>query len=355
MQLGSVYLYPNRIDVYTNFDDWIHERYRKVYQRNLKVYRGVDNRVEFRVKTSDQKSVNIANRTIVFRLISRDSQELVIKKDCVTIDADIGRAFLNLAESEILDIEPGMYQYALSYETRSQQTGYYTVTEARPIYIDSQYGVNGTIEIFGSVDGEPQPSQTIEEFNYLREFERDPEKYFVSGLIDADAARVTPQSLHTFQLYFTNFSGRVILQGSLDISAAPENWVDIETRDYVATTQEYLNVTGKYRWFRFRVTPNDEGLFGDFTVNQTIFGNYDVTLNKPGKNYTVGSVITIKGNRLGGEQTTNDLFITVTGVDVNGGVTAFTHTGLSYNGVQQFNINNSAEINQGTVDKVLYR
>jgi hypothetical protein len=131
--------------------------------------------------------------------------------------------------------------------------------------------------------------------------------------------------------------------------------VDIETRDYVATTQEYLNVTGKYRWFRFRVTPNDEGLFGDFTVNQTIFGNYDVTLNKPGKNYTVGSVITIKGNRLGGEQTTNDLFITVTGVDVNVGVTAFTHTGLSYNGVQQFNINNSAEINQGTVDKVLYR
>jgi hypothetical protein len=311
--------------------------------------------VEFRVKTSDQKSVNIANRTIVFRLISRDSQELVIKKDCVTIDADIGRAFLNLAESEILDIEPGMYQYALSYETRSQQTGYYTVTEARPIYIDSQYGVNGTIEIFGSVDGEPQPSQTIEEFNYLREFEQNPEKYFVSGLIDADAARVTPQSLHTFQLYFTNFSGRVILQGSLDISAAPENWVDIETRDYVATTQEYLNVTGKYRWFRFRVTPNDEGLFGDFTVNQTIFGNYNVTLNKPGKNYTVGSVITIKGNRLGGEQTTNDLFITVTGVDVNGGVTAFTHTGLSYNGVQQFNINNSAEINQGTVDKVLYR
>jgi hypothetical protein len=59
MQLGSVYLYPNRLDVYTNFDDWVHERNRKVYQRNLKVYRGVDNRIEFRVKTSDQKVVNI--------------------------------------------------------------------------------------------------------------------------------------------------------------------------------------------------------------------------------------------------------------------------------------------------------
>lgn len=355
MQLGSVYLYPNRIDVYTNFDDWIHERYRKVYQRNLKVYRSVDNRVEFRVKTSDQKSVNIANRTIVFRLISRDSQELVIKKDCVTIDADIGRAFLNLSQAEMLELEPGMYQYALSYETRSQQTGYYTVTEARPIYVDSQYGVNGTIEVLGGIDGEVRPSQTIEEFNYLREFGVDPEKYFISGLIDADAARVTPQSIHTFQFYFTNFSGRVILQGSLDISSTPDNWVDIETRDYLDTTQEYLNVIGKYRWFRVRITPNDAGLFGDFTVNQTIFKFYNVTLNRPGRNYTVGSVIVIRGNRLGGEFETHDLTITVTGVDVNGGVTAFTHTGLSYNGVQQFEIDNSNGTNQGTVDKLLYR
>lgn len=355
MQLGSVYLYPNRINVYTNFDDWIHERYRKVYQRNLKVYRGVDNRIEFRVMTSDQKSVNISNRTLVFRLVSPETQELVIKKDCVTLAADIGRAVVDLSNHEMLGLEPGQYQYALTVEVRSNQGSYYTVTESKPVYVDSQYGVNGTIEVFGDVSGQVSFSHEIKEFNRYREFEPETEEFFISGLIDADAARVTPQTLHTFQLYLTNFSGRVILQASLDVSANPQNWTDIETRDYVETTQEYLNVMGKYSWFRFRITPNDADLFGDFTVNQTIFGFYNVTLNRPGKNYTVGSVIVIKGNRLGGELETNDLTITVTGVDVNGGITAFTHTGLSYNGVQQFEINNSNAKNQGTLDKVLYR
>ena len=355
MQLGSVYLYPNRIDVFTNFDDWIHERNRKVYQRNLKVYRGVDNRIEFRVKTSDQKAVNITNRTLVFRLISRETQELLIKKDCVTLDADIGRIYVDLSKHELLDIEPALYQYALSVEVRNSQGDYYTVTESRPVYVDSQYGVNATIEILGGIDGEVQPSQTVKEFSRYRKIDLDPQAYFISGLFDANAALVTPQSLHTFQLFFTDFSGRVILQASLDESAKPDNWTDIETRDYVETGMELINVQGKYNWFRFFITPNDAGLFGDFTVNQTIFGFYNVTLNRSGKNYTVGSVIVIRGNRLGGEFGTHDLTITVTGVDVNGGITAFTHTGLSFNGVQAFEINNSDKENQGTIDKVLYR
>jgi hypothetical protein len=355
MQLGSVYLYPNRLDVYTNFDEWIVERNRKVYQRNLKVYRGVDNRIEFRVKTSDQKAVNITNRTLVFRLISRETQELLIKKDCVTLDADIGRTYVDLSRQELLNIEPALYQYALSYEIRNRQGDYYTVVESRPVYVDSQYGVNATVEILGGVDGEVQLSQTVKEFIRYNKLDLDPEEYFISGLFDANAQLVTPQSLHTFQLFFTEFSGRVILQASLDQSANPQNWTDIASRDYVEADIEYLNVQGRYNWFRFRITPNDAGLFGDFTVDQTIFGFYNVTLNRPGKNYSVGNVIVIKGNRLGGEQITNDLTITVTGVDANGGITAFTHTGLSFNGVQRFEIDNSGKENIGTVDKIIYR
>jgi hypothetical protein len=284
-----------------------------------------------------------------------DTQELLIKKDCETLAADIGRTALTITKEEILGLEPGLYQYALSYETRQSQGDYYTVTESRPVYVDSQYGVTGTLEVYGDIDGEASFSQEIKEFKRYAPFDTTPNEFFISGIIDADASRVTPQSLHTFQLFLTNFSGRVILQASLETSANPQTWVDLETRDYVETQQEYINVMGKYNWFRFYITPNDADLFGDFTVNQTIFGFYNVILNRPGKNYTVGSIIVIKGNRLGGGQITNDLTITVTGVDVNGGITAFTHTGLSFNGVQVFEINNSNAENQGTVDKILYR
>jgi hypothetical protein len=57
---------------------------------------------------------------------------------------------------------------------------------------------------------------------------------------------------------------------------------------------------------------------------------------------------------LGGELGTNDLTITVSAVDADGGITGFTYTGLSYNGVKTFVLNDS-NIPVGTVDKILYR
>jgi hypothetical protein len=353
MQLGSIYLYPNRLDVYTNLESWVHERYRRVYNRNLKVYRGVDNRVEFRVKNSDQKPANISSRTFVFRLIVRETQELLIKKDCELVDAINGRIVLNLSENELLDIEPALYQYSLSYEVREDRGDYYVVTDKKPVYVDTQYGANAVIEVLGGVDGEPLPSVEISEFK--RYVDPIPENnFFHSGIIDANAPIVTANSLHTFQLYFTNFTGRVTLQASLSKGGDPQTWADIASYDYIDTNREYINIVGKYSWFRFKYETNFNQLLGDFTVTQTIFGHYNVTLNTPGKNYDVGHQIVIKGDKLGGEKPTHDLLITITRVDANGEITEFTHTGLSYNGVRQYVIGPSTTI-AGTFDKFLYR
>ena len=353
MQLGSIYLYPNRLDVFTNLDSWVHERYRRVYNRNLKVYRGVDNRVEFRVKNSDQKPANISNRTFVFRLIARETQELLIKKDCELIDATNGRIVLNLSDSELLGIEPALYQYSLSYEIREDRGDFYIVTEKKPVYVDTQYGANAVIEILGGIDGEPLPSFEVAEFK--RYVDPNPDNnFYYSGIVHANAPLVTADSLHTFQLYFTNFTGRVTLQGSLDEGGDPQTWASIATYDYVDTDKEYINVTGKYNWFRIKYEPNFHQLLGDFTVDQTIFGYYNVAVNHPGRNYQVGHQILIKGDKLGGEKPTNDLLITVTAVDSNGGIVDFTHTGWSYNGVRQFIVGPTTMIT-GTFDKFLYR
>lgn len=355
MQLGSVYLYPNRIDVYTNVDVWVHERYRTVYQRNLKVYRGVDNRIEFRVKSSDQKPVNITNKTVVFRLISRETQELLIKKDCDSLDPATGKIFLSLTQVELLGIEAGSYQYALSYEVRQVNGDFHTVIESRPIYTDSQYGVNAVLEVHPGIDGEVQPSKVTTEFKHYNVYDAISESYLISGVIPSWAQMVTFDTAHTFQLFFTSFSGRVTLQASFDNGGDPQTWIDIATYDYVEVTSEYITAIGRYSWFRFKIVPSDTELFGNFEVNQTIFGNYNVVLTNSGKSYAPGNIIVIKGDRLGGEKPDNDLTITVTGVDEDGSITTFTYTGRSMNGVAQYNINNSDQQNIGSVDKILYR
>jgi len=353
MQLGSVYLYPNRLDVYTNLEDWLNERYRQVYQRNLKIYRGVGNKIEFKVKNSDQKPATITNRTFVFRLISRETQELLIKKDCVLVDASIGRVYLELSDLELLDIEPAMYQYSLTYEVRNNQGDFYTVTDSKPVYVDSQYGVNGIIEILPGISGEPQSSIEIKEFKqYVDPLPEN--NFYISGVVQAKSQLVTPDSLHTFQLYFTDFTGRITLQGSLDQGGDPQTWADIQAIDYTNATIEYINVTGKYNWFRFKYEPNFENLLGDFVVGLTIFGYYNLTVTNIGRGYTVGNTILIKGNKLGGETPANDLTITVTGVDSNGGITSTTHVGRSYNGVTEYIIGPTTDLT-GTFDKFLYR
>jgi len=113
MQQISVYLYPNNIDVFTNVGAWTTERYRKVYQRNIKVYGGMDNRIKVQVKNADQKSLNITGSTVVFTLVGRDTQELILEKDCTVIDLATGKINVTITAADLLDIEAGSYQYSL--------------------------------------------------------------------------------------------------------------------------------------------------------------------------------------------------------------------------------------------------
>jgi hypothetical protein len=60
MQFNPVYLYPNKVDVFTTPSDiWSTERYRRVYNRNLKIFRGVDNRIDIQVRNSDKKPATL--------------------------------------------------------------------------------------------------------------------------------------------------------------------------------------------------------------------------------------------------------------------------------------------------------
>ena len=58
MQLIPRYLVEDRIKVISNDIGFIVE-YRPVYSRQLKVYRGIDNKLQFRLLNADQKPIQI--------------------------------------------------------------------------------------------------------------------------------------------------------------------------------------------------------------------------------------------------------------------------------------------------------
>ena len=149
MQSFSVYLVPNKIDVFTGMSaEWKSERYRRVYNRNLKIYRGVDNRIDLQVRNTDQKPANLLGRTLVFTLIEREQQKKLVEKDCSVLDDTYGRYFVSLSDTELSGIEPGLYEFTLKSESRQAiDSDYHRVTDERLLYVDSQYDAFGTIEI----------------------------------------------------------------------------------------------------------------------------------------------------------------------------------------------------------------
>jgi len=286
MQINSIYLYPNRLDVYTSDSaSWTPERFRMVYNRNLKVYRGSDNRIDLQLRNSDQKAFNATGSTIVFNLVNNETQDLVLRKDCSVDDITIGRCYVTLTGDELLDIEAGYYSYSFHKETRTNvDSTDYTVSSKMPLFMDSQYGAIGTVEVIGGMEGKPYDTKTVDTFRKITNFEVETqtptntpqlqsprpnfaqnynttgyEEYFISSHLDANPRMSTPQSVHTFQFFYQNYIGEVVLQGSLGEGGNPieGSWTDIDTFSITAANlREYYNVIGKYNWFRIKHTPD---------------------------------------------------------------------------------------------------
>jgi hypothetical protein len=192
---------------------------------------------------------------LVFNLVNRESKELILQKDCVIQSASGGKAYVILSNTELAGIEPGFYQYSVVSETRVLNGDTHTVSSKTPLYIDSQYGAFSPLEITGDVFGEPVDSLIIKEFKNYQPYDPATQLYFISGIIDAQPQYGTPQSLHTFQIKTTNYSGNIIIQGSQSAGGNPERWVDLQTIPASQDPILYQNITGKFNWFRIKHIP----------------------------------------------------------------------------------------------------
>ena len=261
MQFNPVYLYVNKLDIFTTpTDTWSTERYRRVYNRNLKIFRGVDNRIDIQVRNNDQKASNIVGSTLVFNLVSQDTKHLVLQKDFTAMDLATGKVTVILTAEELLDLDVGFYNYSIIKEVRTTvDSTDYTVTSKMPLYMDSQYDTVGTLEITGDVYGDVSTSVNVSTFNYTNPFTQgavEPFPFYTSEIIDARPNTSPAYPIHTFQFYTTNYTGTVEIQASLDTQGATPRetkWATVATVDLL--TERYKNVTGKYNWFRIKHIP----------------------------------------------------------------------------------------------------
>lgn len=275
MQNLPVYLYANTLDVTLDLDATIRGVNQVMYQRDLKIQKGIKNQIRIQFKNSDQKKIRIYNtQTFVFSMFDAINRRLLIEKELEVLDVATtstkGLALLTLNESDTLDLDRTSYQYSVKLQ---DSDGTYL-----PAYSNTYYGMAGTLHLSNDVYPVLQDSTEISSFT--KTYNDEISKYeHKSGNIYASPEYNGNTALHTIAFYLTGYRGTVYVQGTLDNSPGTSgNYTNIATRVYNGRTGiDYLNFNGVYSYIRIVHVPAQEpgGIDND---DPNYFGSFDKAL-----------------------------------------------------------------------------
>jgi len=236
MQKISNYLYPNRILILADLATFPVEM-QIVYQRTIKIYKNIENVIEFDVRNADQKRIN---PTGTLKFLITDLNNALITEISATASAVTGLYSATISESTTLDLDKGFYNFSLFVEA---DNGTKTL-----LYADTQWGARGRIELVGDVMPEVRPIASVSSFNLL-------ESVYYGSAMNAEPGINGDQALHTFAFYPDGLEGDIFVDASLSESSQSVQWVEIDSIASTASTNLfYKNYTGVYSWFRIRYT-----------------------------------------------------------------------------------------------------
>jgi hypothetical protein len=242
MQTVSRYLLTNSVIVYQN---GYHGRNSKVYDRRLKIYRGVRNPITFTFKNEDQKKQDITGKTYQFNIIDTESKKAVVTRYLSILDdgsttSSKGTASVEITDADLLDLDNKFYEYSIN-EVKTDGSTLVT-------FADTSYVSSGTIELLDGAYPQFQPSQTITSFTVTSG-----PLAKTSGAINAYPGKNNNSALHTAAIYTTGFAGRVKIQGTMvTTSPVDADYFDIANVDITASDSVvYQNFNGVYQNIRF--------------------------------------------------------------------------------------------------------
>jgi hypothetical protein len=271
MQKISSYLYPNRVQLLVDLAGFTTE-YTNVYQKNVRIYKGIDNTLEFDIKNADQKRLELITDPIItdIRLTVLDTAGNELPGSPYTAepsDTIKGIAVVTIPAADIADLANQYLQYNVRATKDSNDV---------LLYGDTRFGAMGRIELAGSVNGVPKTARVykdhVSDINLMGEIishsSAIPTKFY-------EAVASTNMNIHAD---IEDFIGKIYVQGTTASTISVESWKDapkiMEFTYSVATTATVhfhpLDI-GEYNYFRVswensdvhRVTlTNPEGLAG---------------------------------------------------------------------------------------------
>ncbi len=242
MQTVSRYLLNNVVIVYTS---GYHGRNSTVYDRRIKLYKGVSNPLSFTFKNEDQKAQDITAKTYEFNLIDSETKQSVVTRNLTILDdgstiTTKGTASITVTEGDLLTLDAKFYNYAIR-EVAADNTR--TVT-----FADSFYNAAGTVEVLDGAYPDMIDSTEINSFTSTTgPLTR------TSSAIDANPGINNNVALHTVAIYQKSFVGTLRIQGTMVSTPGDTDYFDVATISFESNSDAitYYNFTGVYQNIRF--------------------------------------------------------------------------------------------------------
>lgn len=278
MQNLPVYLYSNTLDVILDLDETVKGVNQVMYQRDLKIQKGIKNEIRIQFKNSDQKRIPIDNSSIfVFTMFDTATQRLVLQKNLTVLDDGStfntrGLGLLSIVESDTIDLDKSAYTYSVTYIDPTDKT-------SLPAYTNTYYGMAGTVYLNNDVYPVLQPSQEI--VSFLKNYNAATQLYeHKSGNIYSYPEYSSNTALHTVAIYMTKFKGTVYIQGTLNNT--PDSfgrYATITTREYNNGYNgiDYINFNGMFTYIRIMYVPKTAPAESN-NDNPSFFGSLDKVL-----------------------------------------------------------------------------
>lgn len=332
MQKIQFYLVPNKITVTTDRVGFNTE-YRQVYQRQLKLYKGIDNTIQLDVRNSEQRKQTVVGQTAIVKFFDAEQKNL-FTATAEAVPSQIGQMTLVISSSTIADIDPQMLRMA-AYLTDG-------ITQSA-IYVDGQFELFGNVELkdgYNAKVGFGEIIDVAKVFNF--EFDRNQflsEMVIFGNNINDDYSTVLDSSvtgsveIEVIPDATDPFNGFVNVYATSDKSTA--NSVSWKLIDSVEVTNsgsvtKVIENSG-YRYMRFGYTKSGSSSTATFDIEK--LGSTYTVLAIPdgGRQYDIGDKVKLLGTSLGGTSPANDAIVTVTAIQgpIYGSLPSYTRSILA--------------------------
>ena len=274
MQKIQSYLYPNRVILLADLAGFTTEN-TVVYAKTIKIYRGVDNVIQFDVQNADQKRLDLVTAPLItnLRLNVMDSSGKGLSNSPYQFSPTsiTGILTATIPQADTASLANQFLKYSVTGTDVSENT----IT----LYTDSRFNAVGTIELVGSATPVTRSSVVYDKFSGEINFMGNVINH--TSAIPAKFYEATPTATINFAIHITGFVGNLYLEATEDSTISVEsfrNATQLQTFSSTSATTQTVNFTGtvnNYNYFRVSWKYPDIWQFGSQQNALLTYGTVD--------------------------------------------------------------------------------